>query len=59
MRIQYRILQCGGRWMIKRHGQLYGPYRSLQEAVREAMYVVDHSNSNGLAAELLVQDQDA
>ena len=59
MRVQYCVMQLAEGWMIKREGRLYGPYRSQQEALQEAWYVVNHSNSNGLAAELIVQDQDA
>jgi hypothetical protein len=42
--------------MIKREGQLYGPYSSQQEALREAIYVANYSISHGLQAEVIVQN---
>ena len=41
--------------MIDRQGQLYGPYSSQREAMREAAYVVDYSISHGLPAQVIVQ----
>jgi hypothetical protein len=42
--------------MIEREGQLYGPYSSQREAVREAVYVANYSTSHGLPAEVIVQN---
>lgn len=55
MAVEYRVALCEQGWMIEREGQLYGPYASKQEAVREAVYVVNYSNSHGLKAEVIVE----
>jgi hypothetical protein len=55
MRIEYRVTLRDEGWMIERQGQLYGPFSSQQEAVREAAYVVNYSISHGLPAKVVVQ----
>jgi hypothetical protein len=55
MRVEYYVVFRDGGWMIKRHGQFYGPYSSQQEAVREAVYVATYSIDHGLEAEVIVQ----
>ena len=42
--------------MIKRQEQFYGPYSSLDEAVREAVYVANYSISRGIGAAVIVQN---
>jgi hypothetical protein len=41
--------------MIERQGQLYGPYPSQQQALREAEYVATYSINHGLPAQVIVQ----
>jgi hypothetical protein len=55
MRIEYRVTLRDEGWMIERQGQLYGPFSSQQEAVREANYVVNYSISHGMPARVIVQ----
>ena len=55
MAVKYRVVLREQGWMIEREGQLYGPYPSKQEAVGEAVYVTNYSNSHGLKAEVIVQ----
>lgn len=54
MCIEYCIVLRDKGWMIEREGQLYGPYSSKQEAVREAVYVADYSTRHGLQAEVIM-----
>jgi hypothetical protein len=54
MAVEYRIALRNEGWMIEREGQLYGPYLSKQEAVREALYVANYSINHGLEAEVVV-----
>ena len=56
MAVEYRIALRNEGWMIEREGQLYGPYLSKQEAVREALYVANYSINHGLEAEVVVQE---
>ena len=56
MVVEYRIALRNEGWMIEREGQLYGPYLSKQEAVREALYVANYSINHGLEAEVVVQE---
>jgi hypothetical protein len=58
MSVEYRINVREQGWMIERQGQLYGPYSSQQEAVREATYVANYSINHGLQAEVIVQNLD-
>jgi len=55
MCVEYCIILRDGGWMIERQGQLYGPYSSQEEAVREAVYVANYSISHGLQAQVIVQ----
>lgn len=55
MAVEYRIALRNEGWIIEREGQLYGPYASKQDAVREAFYVANYSISHGLQAEVIVQ----
>lgn len=55
MRVEYYVIFHDGGWMIKREGQLYGPYPSQQEAVCEAVFVATYSIDHGLEAEVIVQ----
>jgi hypothetical protein len=55
MRVEYCVVLRDSGWMIEREGQLYGPYSSQQEAVREAVYVANYSINHGLQAEVIVQ----
>jgi hypothetical protein len=55
MRIEYCVILRDEGWMIERQGQLYGPFSSQQEAVREAVYVVNYSISHGLPAKVVVE----
>jgi len=53
--IEYCVVRRDEGWMIERQGQLYGPYSSQHEAVREAVYVANYSIDHGLPAEVVVQ----
>jgi hypothetical protein len=53
MSVEYRINLREQGWMIERQGQLYGPYSSQQEAVREAIYVANYSINHGLQAQVI------
>ena len=55
MCVEYCVILRDGSWMIERQGQLYGPYSSQQEAVREAVYVANYSINHGLQAQVIVQ----
>jgi hypothetical protein len=55
MRVEYYVLFHDGGWVIKRQEQIYGPYSSLDEAVREAVYVANYSISRGIGAAVIVQ----
>jgi hypothetical protein len=55
MAVEYHIALRDEGWMIDREGQLYGPYSSQQEAMREAVYVADYSIHHGLPAEVIVE----
>lgn len=59
MCVEYCIILRDEGWMIDRQGQLYGPYSSQQEAVREAVYVANYSINHGLEAEVIVQNRTA
>jgi hypothetical protein len=59
MCVEYCIILRDEGWMIDRQGQLYGPYSSQQEAVREAVYVANYSIHHGLEAEVIVQNRTA
>lgn len=55
MRVEYYIIFHDAGWVIKREEQIYGPYSSLAEAVREAAYVADYSSRHGIEAAVIVQ----
>jgi len=55
MCIEYCIILRDEGWMIERQGQLYGPYPSQQQALREAEYVATYSINHGLPAQVIVQ----
>jgi hypothetical protein len=55
MGVEYYVIRGEEGWMIRRQEQLYGPYSSQDEAVREAVYVANYSISHGLPAEVMVQ----
>jgi hypothetical protein len=55
MGVEYCVILRDEGWMIERHGHLYGPYSSQQEAMHEAVYVANYSINHGLPAEVLLQ----
>ena len=54
MRISYIVDQARGRWRVTRLTE-FGPYRSREEAISEALYVARYSTERGMDAEVIVQ----
>jgi hypothetical protein len=53
---QYFIVQSGGEWRIKFRNQLFGPYRSREEALLFAIDAARDIGERESAAQVLVEE---
>jgi hypothetical protein len=53
---QYFIVQNGGEWKIKFRNQLFGPYRSREEALLFAIEAARDIGARESAAQVLVEE---
>ena len=54
---QYFIVQSGGEWKIKFRNQMFGPYRSRDEALLFAIDAGREIGERGSAAQVLVEEE--
>jgi hypothetical protein len=53
---QYFVVQCGSEWKIKFRDELFGPYRSRDEALLFAIDAAKEIGRRGSDAKVLVED---
>ena len=54
---QYFIVQSGGEWKIKFRNEMFGPYRSRDEALLFAIDAGREIGERGSAAQVLVEEE--